>query len=120
MGVWVSQLVFLVVSLLDVDEDSKVVLAGAHANAGACELGADLVESARGDSPLRAVNVKGRDWGMVGGLFGEVAHFDFVVAILNARRAIRADSGEVLFFGDVVIDIPAALEGVSNKPTEYR
>jgi hypothetical protein len=56
---------------------------------------------------------------VVGGLFGEVAHFDFVVAILDARRAVGANSGEVLFFGDIVIDIPAALEGVSEKPTEY-
>lgn len=42
-----SQLVFLIVPLLDIDEDSKVVLAGAHADTGAGELGADLVESAR-------------------------------------------------------------------------
>jgi hypothetical protein len=108
VSIWVSQLVFLIISLLDVNKDSEVVLAGADTNAGACELGADLIESPRGDSPLGAVNVEGRDWGMMGGLFGEVADFDFFVAVLDAGGA---DAGEVLFFGDVVIDIPTALEG---------
>lgn len=63
-----SQLVFLVVPLLDGDKDAQIVLAGAHSDGGASELGADLIKTSCRDPSFRTVNVKGRDWWMVGGL----------------------------------------------------
>jgi hypothetical protein len=58
MGIWMGQLVFLVVPLLDIDENSEIVLTGAHPDAGAGKLGADLVETARRDASFRAVDVE--------------------------------------------------------------
>lgn len=53
---------------------------------------------------------------MVGGLFCEVAYFDFLVAVGYGRGAIGAcfDAGEVSFLGNIVANVPAALKGVSN------
>lgn len=54
---------------------------------------------------------------MVGGLFCEVAYFDFLIAVGYGRGAVgaRFDAGEVSFFGDIVVNVPAALKGVSNE-----
>lgn len=106
-----SQLIFFVVALLDIDEDAEVVLAGAHADAGTGEFGADLIETARRYASLGAVDVEGGDWGVVGGLFCQVAHLDFVVSVRDGGGAIGGggDSREVRFLGDVVIDFPGAL-----------
>ena len=107
MSIWVGQLVFLVVALLDIDKNSEVVLTRAHANAGAGELGADLIEPARRDASLGAVDIEGRDWRVVGGLFCQIAHLDVLVPVRHGGGAVRGvDSGEIRFLGDVVVDFP--------------
>lgn len=59
MCVGVGQLVFFIVSLLDVDEYAQVVLAGADADTCASELCAELVEAAGCDAAFGAVDVEG-------------------------------------------------------------
>lgn len=54
---------------------------------------------------------------MVGGLFCEIAYFDFLIAVGYGRGTVgaRFDAGEVSFFGDIVANFPAALKGVNNE-----
>lgn len=52
----------------------------------------------------------------MGGLFCEVAYFDFLVAVGYGGGAIGDSfgTGKICFFGDIVANVPAALKGVSN------
>jgi hypothetical protein len=54
-----GQLVFFIISLLDVDEYAQIVLAGANADTGASELCAELVEAASCDAAFGTVDVEG-------------------------------------------------------------
>ena len=55
----VRELIFLIISIREVDEDSKIVSAGRYPDACACEFGAQLVESAGCDTLDGTVDVKG-------------------------------------------------------------
>jgi hypothetical protein len=68
----------LVAPVVQSDIDAFVVNARGDANAGTGELCADLIEATCRDGLLRAVDVVGRDGGMMRGLFGEVRNLDLV------------------------------------------
>jgi hypothetical protein len=68
----------LVAPVVQSDIDAFVVNARGDADAGAGELCADLIEATCRDGLLRAVDVVGRDGGMMRGLFGEVRNLDLV------------------------------------------
>ena len=52
------ELVLFVIAILQGHKDSQVVLAGTHTNARAGELGTDLIEPSRRDTPFWTVNVE--------------------------------------------------------------
>ena len=68
----VLQLISLVITLVQGDEDSQVVLAGHDLNRSARELGRDLVIAPGIETLLRAADVEGADWRVVGGLLSQV------------------------------------------------
>jgi hypothetical protein len=72
MGCGVLQLVGLVVPLLQRYEYAQVVLPGADLDGGAGELGADLIKTTSMKALVRAIDIKGADWRMVGCLLSEV------------------------------------------------
>ena len=74
MCCWVRELVFLVVSGLNIDEYSQVVVPRCHFDACARELGAELVEATRADTFYWAVDPPSGDRRMVGGLLGKVRY----------------------------------------------
>lgn len=69
-------MVFLVAAVAQRDPDAGIVLAGGHADGGSGEFGGDLIEASGGEAAGRAGYPKGRDWGVVAGLFGEVGEAD--------------------------------------------
>lgn len=56
---WVGELVLLVVSLVEGDEDAEVVLAGGDFDGCPCELCGELVEAARREALGGALDVEG-------------------------------------------------------------
>jgi hypothetical protein len=76
----VCQLVFLVTPACQCNEDAQVVCSSNNTDVGTGELGAELVEASRGDALLRAVDVKGGDRRVVGGLFGQVGKLHALIA----------------------------------------
>lgn len=68
----VLELVRLVVTLLQADKDTKVVLAGGDLDSGAGELGRDLVETSCLQSLLGAADIKSADRGVMRGLLCKV------------------------------------------------
>jgi hypothetical protein len=65
MGGRVGKLVLLVVPVLQVDEDTQVVVSGNDFDAGSRELCAQLVVSTRRDSFLGAIDPESGDWRVV-------------------------------------------------------
>lgn len=72
MSCRVLQLVGLVVPLLQRYENAQVVLSRADLDGGTGELGADLIKPASMKALVRAVDIKGTNWRMVGSLLSEV------------------------------------------------
>lgn len=72
MSCRVLQLVGLVIPPLQGYKDAQVVLSWADLDGGARELGADLIKPTGMKALVRAVDIKGTDWGMVRSLLGEV------------------------------------------------
>ena len=69
---WVRELVFFVISGLNVDEYTQVVVPRCHFYACSRELGAKLVEATRADTFYWTIDPPGGDRRMVGGLLGKV------------------------------------------------
>lgn len=78
MGSRVLELVGLVVSLVDRDKDSEVVLPRHHLDRRSGELGHDLVKSASVDPLFGAIDVKGAHGGVVRRLLRQVANADWL------------------------------------------
>lgn len=74
------ELVFLIIPVLQRDEDAQVMCASNDTDVGASELRAQLVEASRDDALCGAVDVEGGDRGMVGRLFGKIRNLDQLVA----------------------------------------
>lgn len=69
---WVRQLVLLIVSILQRDEDAQVVCASNYSHACAGEFRAQLVVTLGTNALLRAVDVEGGDGRVMRGLFGKI------------------------------------------------
>lgn len=78
MGSWVLELVGLVVSFVDRDEDSEVVLPRHDLDRGTGELGHDLIKTAGVDSLFGAIDVEGAHRGVVRRLLRQVANADWL------------------------------------------
>lgn len=85
----VCQLVFLVVSVLERNEDAEIVCSSHNAHTGSGELGAKLVVSSRAHAFLWTVDVEGRDRRVVGSLFGKVGDGHRLAVASNAVGAAR-------------------------------
>lgn len=81
--------VLLVVPVLQLDEDPMVVFTGTDADAGARELGADLVVAASRDASFGTVDVVGGDRRVMGGLLGQVGYLDPGTVAVHCGGAIR-------------------------------
>ena len=82
---WVRELILFFSSTMQRDEDAQIVRSRRDLDARSGELGTQLVKPPRRDAPLRAIDVEGRYWRMVGGLFGEVRYGDRLL-----RSVVRA------------------------------
>jgi hypothetical protein len=89
----VSQLILLVVSVLQRYEDAEVVCSRNHAHAGSGELRAQLVVASCAYAFLGTVDVKSGDGRVVGGLFGEVRDGNGLRVASNAVGAARRCRG---------------------------
>jgi len=65
------QLIFFIISVVESDPNSSIVLARCYANCCACEFCRYLIETTCTETAGRARDPEGGDWGMVAGLFGE-------------------------------------------------
>lgn len=82
----VFELVGLIVPLLKRDKDAQVVLAGAHFDGRARELGTNLVEASCVNLLLGALDPKGTDGRVVRGLLGQVGDSHRGVGVLGRLR----------------------------------
>lgn len=71
---WVCELVFLIVPALYIDKDAEIVRPWGYTDAGSSELGTQLVKPTSGNTFDGAVDEKGRYWGVMGGLLGNVRY----------------------------------------------
>lgn len=104
------QLVLFVVPVLQRDENAQVVRSCHNPHTGASKLCAQLVISSCADASLRAVDVKGGNGRMVGGLFGEVRDCDSLAVAGHAIGAAGRSRGWCLHDGMCVFNFPVALE----------
>jgi len=72
MSCGVGKLVFFILPSFKGDEDAKVVLARADADARAGEFGADLIKPPGRDTGLRTMDIESGDGWMMGGLLREI------------------------------------------------
>ena len=107
---WMCELVFLIISLLEGDEDAQVVLPRCHFDTGTGEFGRYLVKSPGSDTLLRAVDVEGGNGRVVGGLFGEVGDSDSLAVAGHAVGAARGSRVRCLQGGVRVFDLPVTLQ----------
>lgn len=82
-----GHLVFFIVPLLDVDENSPVIFSWRNTDACAGELGTDLIEAPSRNATFGAFYVEGRHWRMVRRLFGQVAYLDRLLTTIINRSS---------------------------------
>lgn len=76
MGSWVSELILLIIPLVQSNEDSQVMDSRSHPYARTSELRAQLIVTLRGNTLFWAVHPECRDRRMVGCLLGYVRNLD--------------------------------------------
>lgn len=73
------ELVFLVIPILQGDENAQIMCSSYHSYACTSELRAKLIVAPRANTFLGAVDIEGRHGRVVGGLFGDVRDGDGLV-----------------------------------------
>ena len=68
------ELIFLVVSALNVDENAEIVSSWRHPNTGSCEFCAELIESSSCETFFGTIDEESRDRRVVRSLFGQIRH----------------------------------------------
>jgi hypothetical protein len=108
-----SQLVLLIVSILEVNEDTQIVSSRRDADACTCEFGAQLIEASRSNSLFGAIHPECRYWWMVGCLLGDIGYLDWPVIrgrIVDNRRLSPLAENR----GQCILDFPVALFCISG------
>lgn len=77
------ELIFLIVSVLQIDKYPEIVYSRRHPYASSCEFRTQLVESTGGETFCRTIDEESGYWWVVGCLFGEIGHSKFLVWIVN-------------------------------------
>lgn len=80
---WVCELVFLIVPAFYIDENAEIVGPWSDSDAGSSELGTQLVKPTCADAFNGAVDEKGRNWGVMGGLLGNVRYPNWSILGFN-------------------------------------
>jgi hypothetical protein len=111
-----GQLVLLVISVLERDEDAQIVRSGHDAHACPGEFCAQLIVTSRADALLGAFYVEGGDGRVVGSLFGEVRDGDGLAVAGEAVRAARGSRGWRLEGWVGIFNLPVTLSRVSRVP----
>ena len=115
------QLIFLIASVVQGDEDALIVGAGSHPHAGAGEFSAKLIEPSRRDPFLRTFDDEGRDGRVMRCLFGQIRDRDGLLvgeSTSGGRRdwvAVRRKHG-----WSWISDLPFALAAVAVSTTRTR
>ena len=115
-----SELVLLIASVLQGDEDTQVVRSSHHSYTCTCELGAQLIITARTDALLGAVDIEGGDGRVVGGLLGEVGDGDGLAIAFDAVGGARGSRVGGLEGGVGVFDLPVALRESVTSSCNFR
>ena len=89
-----GKLIGLLVSLVQCDKDAKIVFPRCDFNTCASELGRDLIEATGSDTLFGTVNVKGRNWRMMGGLLGKIGDSDMFIRL--RRSPLKGSSSRRL------------------------
>jgi len=103
------ELVFLVVSVLQIDEDAQVVCTSHYAYARAGKLGTELIVAPRADAFFRTINVEGGDWRMMRGLLGDIGDRYKLAVAFETAGAARGQRVGCLKGRVGVFDLPIAL-----------
>jgi len=103
-----GKVICLVVPVVQSNIDAFIVNARGDANAGTGKLCADLIEATCRDGLLWAVDVVGRDGGMMRGLFGEVRNLDLVASRFGLDLV-------ALEYGHIVFGLPLTSEELSER-----
>jgi hypothetical protein len=109
------ELVLLIVPVLEGDENTQVVCTSGDADACAGELCAELVVATGDDALLGAVNVEGRNRGVVRRLLGEVRDGDLLGVARNAVGTARGRRGGRLEGLEGVVDLPVATKELAER-----
>ena len=69
---WMSQLILLIVSVFEVDENAQIMCSWCDSYTGACEFGAELIETAGADTFHGAIDKEGGYRRMVRSLLSDI------------------------------------------------
>jgi hypothetical protein len=111
----VCELVFLVITVLQGDEDSQVVSASDDTHARPGKLCAQLIVASCTDAFLRAINIKGRNRGVVRCLLSEVGDGHSLGIAFGAAGSARGCRGGRLESGVGVFNLPVTLQELAGS-----
>jgi hypothetical protein len=115
VGCRMRELVLLIASVLQRDEDAEVVCSRNHAHACSGELGTQLVVASCAYAFLGTFDVEGGDGRVVRGLFGEVRDGYGLGVARHAVGAARGRRGGCLERRMAVFNLPVTLQGSVNS-----
>ena len=113
-----SQLILLIVSVFQIDEDAEVMCSWCDSYTGACEFGAYLIKTAGADTLHGAINEKGGYRRMMRSLLSDVRYSDLLVLGIDMMRSglfVRLTK----YWRCVVFDLPVTLNIRSLGATIY-
>lgn len=109
------KLVFLVIPVLQGDEDSQVVGSSHDTHTCAGELCAQLIIASCADALLGAIDVEGRDWGMMRCLLGKVRYSHGLAVAFSAAGSARGCRVRGLESRMGVFDFPVTLRELVSQ-----